>query len=203
MTSQQINPLYEDSLVNLMKQCETILKYFGIEMSDFYNSTESDNRKQIGFKISDKEDNLIKYFDTIGYRYCYHKLHESGLVIEFLKHKREIITRHKIFIKKIREDYDNGLSNREIADKNNCSINKIRDIIRSYKNGRTISSPNLKDCNIEKWIEMVENKNFNLFIPIKSIQKVPNQLISDITVEHENHSFIAGNNFLSSNSSMG
>jgi DNA-directed RNA polymerase beta subunit len=203
MTSQQINPLYEDSLVNLMKQCEKILIEFGIEMSDFHNSSVSENRKQIGFKISDKEENLIKYFDTIGYRYCYHKLHESGLVIEFLKHKREITNSHKMLIEQIRADYDNGLSNREIADKNNYNIDKVRDVIRSYKNGRTISSPNFKDCNIEKWIEMVKVKNFNLFIPIKSIEEVPNQLISDITVEHENHSFIAGNNFLSSNSSQG
>jgi DNA-directed RNA polymerase beta subunit len=30
-----------------------------------------------------------------------------------------------------------------------------------------------------------------------------NGLVSDITVESDNHSFIAGNNFLSSNSSMG
>ena len=108
-----------------------------------------------------------------------------------------------MLIEQIRTDYDNGLSNREIADKNNYNIDRVRDAIRSYKNGRTISSPNLKDCNIENWIEMVEIKNFNLFIPIKSIEDVPNQLISDITVEHENHSFIAGNNFLSSNSSMG
>lgn len=200
MTSQQINPLYEDSLVNLMKQCEKILIEFGIEMSDFHNSSESENRKQIGFKISDKEENLIKYFDTIGYTYCYHKLHESGLVIEFLKHKREITNSHKMLIEQIRADYDNGLSTREISDKNNYNIDRA---IRSYKNGRTISSPNFKDCNIEKWIEMVKVKNFNLFIPIKSIEEVPNQLISDITVEHENHSFIAGNNFLSSNSSQG
>jgi DNA-directed RNA polymerase beta subunit len=54
-----------------------------------------------------------------------------------------------------------------------------------------------------------EYKNFNIFnnnaifIPIKSIEKMQNQLISDITVESDNHSFIAGDNFLSSNSSMG
>ena len=40
-------------------------------------------------------------------------------------------------------------------------------------------------------------------MPIKSIEKMQNQLISDITVESDNHSFIAGDNFLSSNSSMG
>ena len=47
------------------------------------------------------------------------------------------------------------------------------------------------------------NIDNQLIIPIKSIEELPNQLISDITVESENHSFIAGDNFLSSNSSMG
>jgi hypothetical protein len=32
-----------------------------------------------------------------------------------------------------------------------------------------------------------------------TIEEIENRMISDITVESDNHSFIAGNNFLSSN----
>ncbi len=53
------------------------------------------------------------------------------------------------------------------------------------------------------WINTLEANGTSLFVPIKSITEVENQLISDITVEHDNHSFIAGENFLSSNSAMG
>ena len=42
-----------------------------------------------------------------------------------------------------------------------------------------------------------------LFVKIESIEEVENRLISDITVESENHSFIAGDNFLSSNCAQG
>jgi DNA-directed RNA polymerase beta subunit len=42
-----------------------------------------------------------------------------------------------------------------------------------------------------------------MFIPIESIVEVENRAISDITVESDNHSFIAGNNFLSSNCAQG
>lgn len=55
-------------------------------------------------------------------------------------------------------------------------------------------------CDEEK---KLEKKNDCIFVNIQSIQEISNQLISDITVEHENHSFIAGDGFLSSNSSMG
>ena len=42
-----------------------------------------------------------------------------------------------------------------------------------------------------------------MFIQIESIVEIENRLVSDITVESENHSFIAGNNFLSSNCAQG
>uniref|UniRef100_A0A6C0I3R8 DNA-directed RNA polymerase n=1 Tax=viral metagenome TaxID=1070528 RepID=A0A6C0I3R8_9ZZZZ len=48
----------------------------------------------------------------------------------------------------------------------------------------------------------IEEKNNCLFVPIESITEEPDGLISDIEVESENHSFIAGSNFLSSNCAM-
>ncbi len=45
--------------------------------------------------------------------------------------------------------------------------------------------------------------NKAVFEMVESIVEVDNRLISDITVESENHSFIAGNNFLSSNCAQG
>jgi hypothetical protein len=61
-----------------------------------------------------------------------------------------------------------------------------------------------KFANIETWIStMVEEKNGSLFIPIESIERQPDGLISDIEVESENHSFVAASGFLSSNCAMG
>jgi len=50
-------------------------------------------------------------------------------------------------------------------------------------------------------IGIYEN-NVASFVPIHSISEIENCMISDITVESENHSFIAGNNFMSSNCAM-
>ena len=52
-------------------------------------------------------------------------------------------------------------------------------------------------------INEIVQKNNVLFITVASITEVENRLISDITVESDNHSFIAGNNFLSSNCAQG
>jgi len=202
MTEQQINPIYENSLKTFFTQCADILKYFDIE-TKLTHKTVEENRVQYEYKISDTQENLIKYYETIGYRYCYYKIVNSGKVIEYLKYKKIIVDEHIQIVQNIRNDFDNGLSNREIADKYNIKIESVSDKRRSYKDNRKISAPNLTQYNIEDFLESIEDKANSLFIPIKSIEELPNQLISDITVESENHSFIAGDNFLSSNSSMG
>jgi DNA-directed RNA polymerase beta subunit len=70
-------------------------------------------------------------------------------------------------------------------------------------NGLTKIGICLKYSEIRDKEEKLERINGCIFVNIESIREVPNQMISDITVEHQNHSFIAGNGFLSSNSSMG
>jgi intein/homing endonuclease len=202
-TSQSINPKYYDSMEVFFKQCVILLKYFNINVKYQEPVKYEENRYRFAFKISDTQENLIKYYDTISYRYAYYKIVNSGKVIEYLKYKDIIVKDHINFIENVRNDIDNNMSNSEISNKYNVKTYKINDIRRSYKFGRKISSPNLYKYNIELFLNSIVDKSTSLFIPIKSIEKLPNQLISDITVESDNHSFIAGDNFLSSNSSMG
>jgi DNA-directed RNA polymerase beta subunit len=202
-TSQSINPIYYDLMEIFFKQCVTLLKYFDIEAKYLDPVQYEENRYRFAFKISDTQENLIKYYDTIGYRYAYYKIVNSGKVIEYLKYKDIIVKNHIKFVENVRNEIDIGFTNSEIVKKYNLKTSNISDIRRSYKDGRQISSPNLFKYNIKIFLESITDKSTSLFIPIKSIEKLPNQLISDITVESDNHSFIAGDNFLSSNSSMG
>jgi DNA-directed RNA polymerase beta subunit len=55
----------------------------------------------------------------------------------------------------------------------------------------------------EEWKNTVEIKATSLFVPVSKIMPVRNCMISDITVESENHSFIGGGGFTVSNSAMG
>jgi DNA-directed RNA polymerase beta subunit len=153
-TSQQINPIYKDSLKTFMSQCIEILRENAISVGDVSEKKISDDRVKISFKMSDTIENLMKYYDTIGYAYCRTKNAQSFKIVEYFKTKN-------------------------------------------------IFTPNIKECNIENWINVdVEEKNNCLFIPIESITKEPDGLISDIEVASENHSFIAGSSFLSSNCAM-
>ena len=202
-TSQQINPKYVNSLNNFMYQCTILLKDLEIEVSDVKQVLFEENRIKVSYKISDKHNNLIKYFDNIGYRYSSTKNNHSFTIIEYLKYKQYLFEEHKKLIEKIRQLYNENKSNTSISNILNIKVNYVADAVRSYKNNRQISMRNLKEDTIEKWFHEISIINNMVYIPIKSIEKVDNPLISDITVESENHSFIAGNNFLSSNCAQG
>lgn len=146
---------------------------------------------------------MEKHFETIGYRYCQHKLINSAKIVEYFKYKNILTKNHIQLIENIRQQHTLGKSNSEIGIMFGKTTSFISDTIRSFKSNRTISTPNLKDICVDKWIENIHYKSYSIFVPIKEIVEVENRLISDITVESDNHSFIAGNNFLSSNSAMG
>jgi DNA-directed RNA polymerase beta subunit len=201
-TSQQIcsEPVYLQSLINYMSQCVALFREFEIEISDVKQcNTDIDDRIKVSYKISDKQENLIKYFDSIGYRYSTTKNTQSFMIVEYLKFKQELFLSHKQMVETIRKMHDEQLTNSTIANTQNLKVSDVSDIVRSYKNNRQISMRHLKQDNIETWLENVCVINNMLFDPIKSIELVSNRLVSDITVASENHSFITTGGILSSN----
>jgi DNA-directed RNA polymerase beta subunit len=218
-TSQQISYKYQDSLVHFMDQCVTMMRSFGIDTSDvkIRKNKNADDRVIIAFKIADKYENLIRYFDEIGYAYAETKFNSSFQIVEYLKAKKLFTERHVTMVSKVREIYDthvaqglieNGvyaprmkddLSNINI----HLSLDNIRDMVRSYKAGRKISTPDLNKFTINTWLtESVTTKNGIIFVPIASIKRVENQLVSCIETESDNHSFITTHGILSKNCAM-
>ena len=202
-TSQQIEPKHKKSLYIFMEQCKSMMNDFNVEIIHINENIVSEERIKIGYKITDKHSNLIKYFENIGYRYCLKKQENSGIIVEYLRVKEHILEKRKVDINFIRTRYDEGFTISQIAKEINKNYSYISDCIRSYNKNRNIISSKLKENNIIKWVENISVKNGCMFLQIESIVEIENRLVSDITVESENHSFIAGNNFLSSNCAQG
>ena len=199
-TSQQIHPSKQGSLVVFMKQIITLLEGFGILVTHLNQAKVEDNRIKIAFKIKDSQTNLIRYYDEIGYRYASTKNIASFQVIEYLKYKASLFVEHEKTILQIRKYHQHDKkSNSEIGKIMGIKTNHVSDIVRSFKNNRKISMRNLNNDTIETWFNQIQEINGMLFMPVINIEEIENRMISDITVESDNHSFIAGNNFLSSN----
>ena len=148
-TSKKINPKYQDSLKSFFEQMNILYTDLGVETKIL-----STNFKY-AIKMRDTQSNLLKYFDTIGYRYNYSKTTESAIIIEYIRY---------------------------------IKINKLK-----YCS---------KEDNITNWYDKIKHQGLSMFIPIKSITEVENCLISDITTESENHSFIAADGFMIHNSAQ-
>jgi len=202
-TSQQINPDYSESLSFFMGQCVQLLMEFGIEVKLNNMVYVNDERTKVSYKISDKHKNLINYYDNIGYRYAFTKNTNSFTVIEYLRYIGLCYDEHKSVVEKVRALIDQEKSNSSISNELGLKVNKVSDIRRSYNNGRQISMCNLNNNTIEQWLKTIKIINGMIFMPIVSIRPIDIGVVSDITVESSNHSFIAGNNFLSSNCAQG
>ena len=197
-TSNQINPKYLESLQFVFNQIVTMFRKFNIEINDVQTKNISENRIEVSYKILDKKDNLIKYFDTIGYGYCEHKFKDSAIVIEYLKYNK-VISNNKI--EKIKKLIENSVSNKDIIQTMDITESKLYDIKRSIKMNRKIGSPNIK-LDFDNWKKIIEIKENCIFLPI-TVKSKENCMIADITVENENHCFFGGDSFGVHNSAMG
>ena len=80
---------HEESLVLMMNQIVTMFRHLGIDVSA---PSKMDSKElsvpsmTVSYNISNEQNNLIRYFDTVGYRYDMHKISKSGLVIEYLRY---------------------------------------------------------------------------------------------------------------------
>jgi len=203
-TTQQIVPEFQITLEKFMEQVVELLTGVGIEARLLDSTAITEERVIVGYKISDAQENLIKYFDTVGYHYDLRKKMESAGVIEFLKVKTKVVEKYRTTVQKVRDLASAGKSVKGVAEEMGLGLEYVRGILRSAAAGREITSPFMKhSLSIDKWIKNTRIVGESLFVPISAIEPHVNVRIADITVESENHSFIAGDNFGVHNCAMG
>ena len=203
-TSQQIHPKFQESLMSFMRQMVDMLRGFDIEVQLMEPQTISETRVSCGYKLRDSSENLIKSFQRIGYKYDMRKLMDSAVTVEFLKKKKVYVEAYRNRIQTIRRKLADGVCDEDIQTQMNLTKSFLAGVKRSYQAGSEIGSPNIKHTmNPEAWCKKVKVVGQTLFVPIESITHHPNIKIADITVESENHSFIAGDNFAVHNCAMG
>ena len=94
------------------------------------------------------------------------------------------------------------VSGREIIATEDHKFMTIENGIQGWKEVKDIDINKTKIGLLKKIGYIIYEEN-TIFVPILSIKKVEDQLVSDIEVESENHSFITTHGFLSSNCAMG
>ncbi len=200
-TSKQSCFQYHQSLKNMMSQIVSLLREFQIDVADVVvGSTKADDRLKVSFKISNCQENLVRYFDRIGYRYDIDKVTGSGIAVEYIKMIHSIKKEKAMLVQEVKKLYSAGCKPMEISETLRKDVKQIRKIC--YSEHENVGIPKLKNTkwSIESWVERVRVKGTTLFMPIKQKTRTESTIIADITTESSNHSFIAGNNFCVHNS---
>jgi DNA-directed RNA polymerase beta subunit/intein/homing endonuclease len=186
VTSKSIKTEHVDSLMNFMNDIVELLRYFNIETNNITCEKYKDIM-DVSYYISSTPNNLIKYFDIVGYRYNVDKNRESGIYVEYLKYlEKKYIER--FHLDKEIKSYTDTIP---LDVKNGNKIKKLHsDKIKLQKG---LFSP-------EEWRNIIKWKSTTLFIPLESKIESLETIISDITTESTNQSFLCGDTFCVHNS---
>lgn len=199
-------PEYVPGLIKFCEQISTLFSEFGI-ISKVVTADGQYGKIQVGVKLKDSQENLLKFFDCIGYRYDIYKIQETGIVAEYIRYQQRIKNQYLQVHRKIMQLSAQGKTSNHIAAMLNVPKTVVRDrIYRGFRydtNGNAKVSPKLKVT--EQWTYWNDNIKHNsgyVFLPLESVVLTDIQEIADITTESENHSFLAGDQFCVHNSSM-
>jgi len=196
-TSKSIKTEYVDSLMEFMNDIVELLRYFKIETNNAKCETSQkyEDRMTVSYYISSTRINLIKYFDLVGYRYDVYKNIESGIYVEYLKYLEKKYTERLKLIEEIKSYTDMIPS--LIAKKMNIDVKIVYNIKKLQ--GVKIGLPKGL-LSAEEWRNLVKWKSTTLFIPLESKIESLETIISDITTESTNQSFLCGDTFCVHNS---
>ena len=194
-TSKSVKTIYENSLKDMMNQVVSLFHHFNIKVSDVVSIVsphDKNTMKQVSYSISSERQNLIKYFDIIGYRYDIYKLMSSGILIEYSKYLDKVYKERQEFVLKIKHLHISKPPS-EISKVLNLDIKIVRNILKL--NGEKIGLPPKSYLSLDSWKELVFTKNSTIFIPIVSKIVSNENIVCDITIDSPNQSFISGDRF--------
>jgi DNA-directed RNA polymerase beta subunit/intein/homing endonuclease len=205
--SMSKTPEHLESLKTMFKNIVDMMELFGVKSNPITVYEGKFDKLEVNLPPAQTTENLIKFYEEIGFKYDTYKNHASGIIVEYLKYRDRKYQLRYNDVMKIREKFDDDVSNRTIADEHNLNIKVVNNLRVTYrKDGPIRVRHGFKDyMNIEKFIESIESIDGTntLFVPIEKIEEyTESNMIADITVKNQNNHDFMANDFLSMNSSM-
>lgn len=193
---------YLQSSMAWFEQLQTLFHDLGIKTTRLEAIAAYDDKYRVELELSHARDNLIRYIDTIGYRYASTKQTDSLIVTEWLKYVEFILAQTREKKTKACELRNQGYSHTKICEELKITRNQCCHYTRSRTVDKEVNLPQ-GAIRLEDWVNRVKAREGCIFLPILSIKEIPGCLVADFETEAETHSFIAGDGFISHNCQMG
>jgi tRNA-splicing ligase RtcB len=189
--------------LEFLENLRKMLKEFNIETSGIKIIEKLGiPNKTVGlrFFINSNPQNLLKFFETVGFEYSIKKQRLANLAIAYLKYKEKIIKQRKEIREKIKKIYlENKIPKREL----------VKVFANSFINERFIERSLWEETNdvriafnFPSFEEFSKTSLYGDLFVIDEIEEINekeyNGYVYDLTVNHRDHNFIA-NSFVVSN----
>lgn len=174
----------------------TLKKIKDVKVGDYvvtFNPTtmESENTKVVGCHTGPTKKEMFR-ITTISGRSIIATFDHKFMTSEGWKKVEDIIPGKTLLGILPGNSKEKSIEIRNILEK------ELSEFIKRMPNSDSV----LIDYHLKKLLT-IQIKGDHMFVPVESVIKVPITIISDITTESENHSFIAGDGFCVHNSAMG
>jgi tRNA-splicing ligase RtcB len=197
---------FKNNGITFLNELRKILTEFGVRSSEVMEVEElSKSGKTIGlrFQIFNNTENLLKFFQSIGFEYNLEKQKLACLAIGFLKQKKEILTLRTKIRNLARNLYSQGVPAQKIVSDYKTEFLGKRFIEHSIWSHRGEPRIAFDFPSFEEYIKTHQFGDYGLMTDeIEEIKKENYKgLVYDFTVNHKDHNFIA-ENFVVSNCGM-
>ena len=192
--SQTTIKKYLNETIEYVKSISKLLTRFKINTRVSHKPANYDDDKiHVCLDFETTNENLTKFIDIVGFRYCNEKRRNSALPIEYIKSKSHIInTKIKQYNDLI--EYFKANDSTKLKEKiAELGINRrtAGKVIRRYQNtGDIIPPKSYKFEEYNMFASKYREKNDFVTIKIESIEEIPVEPVYDFTTVSGNHSFI-------------
>lgn len=198
--------LFKGNGITFLKEIKKLLKEFNIKTTKIVEMDKLGNKgKTIGlrFQISSSSDNLIRFFETIGFEYHREKQKLSCLAIAYLRQKLLAVESRRRVRELVKNLYLKGVPVKNMVKVYSSDFIGKRFIEHSVWSKR--GEPRIA-FNFMSFEEFVETNGYgDSGFVIDEIEEIEKENykgpVYDFTINNPNHNFIA-NNFVVSNCGM-
>jgi len=188
--------------LEFMNEIRKLLKEFEVETTEIKIIKELGIKgKTIGlrFQIKSNTENLIRFFERVGFEYNKEKQELNNLALAYLKYKLKIIKQREEIREKAKVLYKLGSTLKELEKIFVGPFINTRFLERSIWENTFNVRVAFNFYGFEEFVKNFNYKNGFLIDEIEKIEKLNYEgYVYDLTIDHKNHNFIA-NNFVVSN----
>ena len=197
--SQNRDESVADAGEQFMESVADALRSLGIETNaiERFDAASREGVERLRLGVKNDSANLVRFFTTVGYRYCAEKSRKAAIATQYLKTKEQAIERRERIASEAEALADGGTPVPGIKERLDINGRFVERSVWSGRDGRP--RPPVEFPSFEDFVAETEvHDDATVDCRVERIEEASEEPVYDIGVEHEAHNFVA-NGFVVSN----